>query len=285
MVTSTGPALGMPTPDALRASAAKAADARITCSTQVVGVTEDRKIIIRTLTNATIDEEKQSFGALPFDPSGTAFFEYHEIKHGYTMGIRAVNPHRRPAIFTVKQLNGKPNLTFTTKRMGPAHFTAGVFAGSAGYYVFAVVHGTVTRWTTFKDRRGHLSYGDPRVVARSTNLTTLSFTFRKKVPGGVSDVLWGTTRAGELVQLRVPIDDPRDSRLRIVKRRGFDDVSDISLGFCGGHASTLSIIAIDGSANEATWYTVRDQFAPRASNVTNRGLAGDGADWRIHATF
>ena len=45
------------------------------------------------------------------------------------------------------------------------------------------------------------------------------------------------------------------------------------------------VLAINADDDKATWFTLTDQFAARGSNLTNRGLVADGANWKLHATF
>jgi hypothetical protein len=150
----------------------------------------------------------------------------------------------------------------------------------------AASHGTLKRWTTYRDPRGRLSYIDSTIVAKNVpGLRTLSFIFRKKVDGAVSDVLWGTTKTGKLQQMRIPVDHPENAKVVTVRKHGFDTVNAVSLSYCNDHPSTLSMIAISGSANSARWFTLRDQFQPRSRNLTNHGPAGQGANWHLHSTF
>jgi hypothetical protein len=280
-----GSADAMPAPDPTVAPPAKAP---MQCPTQIVGVRGDGRLIFRTLTNAHIDSEKTTISPLTFDPTGFALYDFKTVDGGYKLGIRAIRRLGSPAIITVAQHDSVDTLHVVGyKTMRNTSFDGfGAFAGSGSYYVFTASHGTLTRWTTYKDPRGRLSYTFATVVTKNVpGLRTLSFMTRKRVDGALSDILWGTTKTGTLQQIRVPVDDPKHPRVITVRKHGFDDVNAISLSYCGAHLSTLSIIAISGSTDTARWLTMRDQFQPRSRNLTDHGPAGEGANWHLHATF
>jgi hypothetical protein len=268
------------------AAPSAAAAAKISCGTQVVGVTNNRTLILRDLNNDAIVGEKTATRALPFKPSSMALAWAKDTQRGYNLGVRTINPHGRPTILTVKAVDGRPHVTYTSDRMLNRSFSPRAFAGSASFYVFTTTRGVVKRWTSYHNRRGQLFYDDPVVVTKNAPaMATLSYALRKRVDGARSDILWGTTKSGALVQMRVPVTHPDRAKIIVVKRRGFAEVTGLSLSFCGGHAASLSIMAISKSNNNATWYTLKKQFSPRATNLTKHGLAGVGANWRLNATF
>jgi hypothetical protein len=264
------------------------AKAPMQCPTQVVGVQGDGRMIFRTLTNAQIVSEKTTPAPLTFDPTGFALYDFKTVKGGYRLGIRAIQRLGYPSIISVTQHDSSDSLHVVGyKTMKNTDFHGfGAFAGSGSYYVFTAWHGKLKRWTTSKDPRGVLAYTSATVVTKNVpGLRTLSFMTRKRVDGALSDILWGTTNTGKLQQIRVPVDDPRHPKVITVRKHGFDAVNAISLSYCGNHQSTLSLIAISGAADTARWLTMREQFQPRSRNLTDHGLAGEGANWHLHATF
>ena len=280
----SGPAEALSVPSDVGASPQPS---KLSCPLQLIGVNDARRLVIRLVTNATIDEEKTT-GVLPFDPKAMALFDFKALSRGYRVGVRAISPGHSPSVFKVTQLDSRPGLTYTNERMLNAAFNPHVFAGSGGYFVFAVSPNgkVVKRWSTLEDRRGRLTYDDHKLVTtHAPRIQTLSFSIRKKLDGVTTDVLWGTTVDGGLIQLRVPVDHPARAKVVTVKQSGFDSVTGLSMSYCGQHPSTLSFVAIDRAANAATWYTLVNQFSPRAKNLVDRGLVGDGADWHLHATF
>jgi hypothetical protein len=268
------------------AAAARAADS-LDCNTQIVGVNAQRKLVFKTVHNNDLTRTKVTGQRLPFDPSGMEFYQYQPIRNGYDLSVTAVRPQGRPQVLTVRQLNGKRLMSYTAKPMLNKSFTAPLYAGSGGYYVFsASTSGTIRRWTTFRNDHGGVSFGKPQIVLQGLRgITTLAFANRVKVNGVRNDVLYATGRHGALYQVQVPITERERTHVKTVVTTGFRGTTDLSLSTCNGHVSKLSIVAINATDDKATWFTLTDQLAPRAGNLTDRGGVAEGTDWVLHATF
>jgi hypothetical protein len=271
---------------ARKPAAASAAKAALECATRVVGVQRDGTLMIRDMTNGVITDEKATPAALRFDPTGLAAFDTERVKGGYRMGIRATKASGRPAIITVAVRDRRPTAHVTGyQRMRNAHFHPGVFAGSASYFVFTGGRGRLTRWVTVRNAHGDIYYAYPTVVTnKGPRLRILSISYRKKVDGAVSDILWATSTSGRLLQIRIPVVAPDEAKVITVRKHGFDDVSGLSLSYCAHQPSTLSIVAINGADGTAQWLTIRHQFKPRGANLIDHGPA-EAANWRLHGVF
>ena len=260
--------------------------AKIKCDTQVAGVNNGRKLVIRTVSNTDLVSNKVTSKRLPLDPTGMAFYGSKAIRGGFKVSFTAISGRGRPQIVSVKQLNRKPKLTFTSERMLNKSFKAQLYAGSDGFYVFtASSAGMIKRWTTYRNARGGISFGDPQNVLQGLRgIRTLAFADRARVKGIQYDVLYATHKHGGILQVMVPTGDRGRTRVKTITTEGFRGTTSMSLSRCG-NASTLSILAIDAVDNEATWFTLTDQFHARARNLTNRGLVAETSDWRLHATL
>jgi hypothetical protein len=256
------------------------------CSTQVVGVDASRHLVLRDVQNRKLLDDKRTAGALPFDPTAIGFHGYKDTAAGYKEGFTAIVPGQSPRLINVRQFDARSRLTFTTEKMRMRSFGPRLFATSGGYYNFTVTPpGTLKRWTLFVSRSGQRYYGSPqRVLRGADHLATLAYAFRKKVGGVESDYLYATTDSGGLVQLRVPVDRPSLARKTTVKHSHFKAATDLSLSYCNT-PSTLSLIAVNATDGEARWFTLSDQFHPRATNVVDRGLILRQSDWTLHAVI
>jgi hypothetical protein len=256
------------------------------CSTQVAGVDASRHVVLREIQNRELLADKRTAGALPFDPTALGFHGYKDTTTGYKEGFTAIVPGQSPRLINVRQLDGRSRLTFTTEKMRMRSFSPRLLATSGGYYNFTVTPpGVLKRWTLFVSRSGQRYYGSPRRVLRGVDhLATLAYAFRKKVDGIESDYLYATTDSGGLVQLRVPVDRPSQARKTTVKQHHFKGTTDLSLSYCDT-PSTLSLIAVNATDGEARWFTLSDQFHPRATNLVDRGLILRQADWALHAVI
>ena len=107
-------------------------------------------------------------------------------------------------------------------------------------------------------------------------LTTLAWDARTSVGGVKTDLLWATTKAGALKQIQIPVEDLSGSKVIMVKRTGFKDVTALSASFCNDEATHASLIAIEATNNRARWFTLEDQTTPETSNLINHGLIGKG---------
>jgi hypothetical protein len=144
------------------------------------------------------------------------------------------------------------------------------------------LEGSVLRQYTIRAGENGPVLRNPRVAKRNMDrLKTLSWYSRQPVGGVRTDIYLATTKAGALLQIRVPVRNPGNTKVLTVKRTGFKPYTGLSLAYCNDTRSTALIVGVNAQGNLARWFTLEKQLAPRPSNLTNHGLAAEGKDWRL----
>lgn len=269
------------------AAADTASAAGLTCRAALVGVNGAGRFVERNMRNGTVLGQKQSTTALPFGVTNLGFFGQASISGGVKTKFTTITPGGRPRILTVKDLDASSTLTYTSRRMSNTRFSPRLFTNSGGYHVFALAgSGDLKRLVTYRDSNGDVYFGDARLVLHNMGgLKTLSFYNRQSIGGVNTDILYATTKAGALKQIRVPVKRPGRARTITVKRSGFATYTGLSLGRCNQDAANAYIIGIDAPDNLARYYVLTRQARPSATNLSLKGRAGTGVSWRLHATL
>ncbi|HET7736916.1 MAG TPA: hypothetical protein VFK52_13135 [Nocardioidaceae bacterium] len=261
--------------------------AGLTCSTGVRGFTADGKMVSRGFANATLKSDKISGNSLPVVPRGISILSGKEIEGGFSETYTSINPDGRARLITLTQLTASETTTVSAKNMKNSGFYQRLLTSADSYYEYMVDgRGVLRRFTTTQDQRGRISFEDPVVVRRKLgSLKSLTYAGAMRINDLRTDLLWGTTKKGALVQLRIPVKKLGQSSLRVVKRGGFADVTGLVPSYCNNKVSHVSLIAVEAANNRARWFTLRDQATPKAANLVNHGLIGEGLNWRIRSTF
>jgi hypothetical protein len=237
--------------------------------------------------NGTVLGQKLTRSALPYQVTNTGFLSLSSISGGRRFRFTTITPSGRPRVLTIKDLNAAKTLADSSARMKNTGFSPRLFANSGGFYVFALSRsGSLMRLTTFRNRTGRFSFGDPHLAQKNLGgLRTLSFYNRQSVNGVSSDILYATTKTGALKQIRVPVKRPGHTRVLTIKRSGFASYTGLSLGRCNSNTSKAYILGIDAPGNLARYYVLTGQANPSAGNLSSKGRAGTAFSWRLHATL
>lgn len=267
-------------------TAAPAQAATPSCWTAVSGVNTSGRVVERTLHGTIMTEQKVATAALGIPAESIVVVSGQKVSGGWVHKYQVFSPGKRPAQVDVTDLDASSTLTtkvtgYFLGVVGARHLTY-----SGRYYTYGVdANGNLKRWTKYLDPSGKLWLGSPKLVARGMGgLRTLSWQWTRKTSSGWADVLYGTTARGALKQFQIRWNAPTKPRIATVRKTGFASVTGLSLSGCGSNPSYASLVMIDRTHNRARWFTLRNSFTPKSSNLVNRGLTGRGADWRLHAT-
>jgi len=156
---------------------------------------------------------------------------------------------------------------------------------AARSYVYMVdTRGHLNRWTTFKNYDGVFHYGDPKLIRRGMKgIRTLEWNGTLKLHRQRTDVVWATTKGGALVQIQIPVRNPKSARVVVVKREGFGDVSGLSAGICNDDKTVASLITVDRANDRAEWFTLRGQDEPDSSHLFRHGRVARSSSWKLRA--
>jgi len=273
---------------AVVATTTGAADAATpTCSTSVVGVLPNGKLVDRWVTNTTLDQDHVSTAPLPFAVNNMVSMGGERITGGGVSHVNTFTAGGRPHNIDLTRHDNSADMTVTVTKTYRNSIAQRLVAGSGRYYVYALDgQGRLKRWTREIDSNGNLWFDAPKLVARHLgSLKTLSYSWSYKINGGWRDFLYGTTKGGALKQIQIPWKKPSKAKTTTIKKSGFSSYTGLSLAFCGTNAKYISIVAIDRKHNRARWYTLSKVLTPGSAKLTRRGLVAPGLDWRLHATF
>ena len=262
-----------------------AAEETLTCRGASVGVLPSGKLLNRIHENGRQTRVKTTRTELPFRPTTMGYAGWEQIDGGYREYYLAAARDGRPRMLVVTNKDARRRLGASVIRFAHTGFTPRLVGmGIAGPHLLAL-EGSVLRQYRVRSTDNGLVLRNPRVAKRNMDgLKTLSWYSRQSVAGVRTDIFLATTRSGALVQVRVPVRNPGDTRIVRVKRSGFKRYTGLSLSYCDTRATAL-IVAVDARNNLARWFTLERQLAPRARNLTDHGLAAEGKNWRLRAVI
>ena len=291
-VASAAVALGLAGLPAAHASSASdgpmAASAKQPCSTLVSGLLPNHKFLARKLVERTVDDEKKTTKPLAFTPTNTAIYNvYGGERRGFRIIYITTNTDGIPRLLRARYLDGEVLMPFTVRKLGNTDFAPRLFTATSQRVAFTIDDdGTMMRWPIKRDSTGLVYFDEPVLVTTGmTGIATWSFSATQRIDGKLMDVIWATTNAGALVQIRVPSIDPTAVEVVRAARHGFAKTTSLSLSFCNARASSLSLVAVNRNANKARWYTLTRQFQPEHKFLVDHGYVGRGANWHLRATF
>lgn len=266
-----------------------------TCVQGVPGVTGGQKLIYRRLRNLSLaSPDYLASSALPFNVASSAYKTGRSTEGGSETELITLNGDGRPRVVTMILTGDTSQLSWRSKLLLNRGFQHRLIASVGGYYYFMVdKQGTLRRWTMYRNDRDQLYFANGKIVARGMGgLRTLTGYTKPKLGGVRTAILFGSTRSGALLQIRVGDTNPNTShepvgRVRVItiKKRGFARYTNLSPGSCNRNPDFASFTAIDRKANIAHLYTLKQVSAPRASNLVFRGRVARNAHWRIRATW
>lgn len=283
-----GAAPAVPAGGAARPVSSRAAEAAaLSCPMQLVGVTGDQHLVMRTMTNATVTAEKSSAAALSVDPLALGFYSWSDVDGVVRLRLDATFADGIPRLVKVVDKPAETTVKVTTTDMAQTSFRPRLFADSIDYRVYTVSRsGTLQRWLLTREPNGDLHFTDRlRLGSGYDNLTALQVASRLKWGGRWRDVLMATTDTGRLKEIVIPLARPTRLRSYTLATSGYAGTTGISTSFCQNKETFASLITVDAMANTATWTTVKAIHHPREAVARLRGPAGVGSDWVLHAVW
>lgn len=257
------------------------------CQARIFGITQQGKFLQRDVAGTDVVEQKATATALSYRPTNTGFFTSTEVTGGLRMKFTTIAPDGRPRILTVTDKFAQQETTHSTSLMLNRNFEPRLFTNSGGYHVFAITNRLeFKRFITYRNDNGRLFFGDPKTIPLGlTGLKTLSFYNRQSIGGVATDILYGTTKSGALMQIRVPVKRPANARAITIKQRGFGQYTGLSLGRCGDTAATAFIVAINANENRANRFILQNQARPSAANLSAARRMDTSYGWVLRATL
>ena len=276
---------------ATTAATSTAADAAAapSCPTTVSGFQSDGRLVQRAVRGTQVVGEKKSATALSYPVEDAVVMGVADVKDGWVAYVDTFTAGKMPHaidvtnVSTSASLSVKPDADFRYVGRPNGH----LIAGSGRYYIYGLdANGALKRWTRVGDG-GDLAFDNrgAKVVKKGmSGLRTLSYSSTFKIGGALTDVLYGTTTSGALLQFQIPWGHPERVKTTTLRKTGFSAYRGLSLSYCGSNPTYLSFVAIDRVHNQARWFTLRNQTTPVSANLVQRGLVGKGLNWHLHAT-
>jgi hypothetical protein len=261
---------------------AAAAEQDLTCHSGASGVLPNGKLMERKLENGRQVGVKTSGAELPFRPTTIGYAGWEEVDGGLRRYYVASARDGRPRFLVVTDKDARRTLDVRAARFATTGFTPRLMGiGFVGSELLAL-EGSVLRQYKIRSSDNGPVLRNPRVAKRNMDrLKTLSWYSRQPVGGVTTDIYYATTKAGALIQIRVPVRNPGETKVVRVKRTGFKPYTGLSLSYCNDTRATALIVGVNAKGNLARWFTLERQLAPRPANLTNHGLAAEGKNWRL----
>ena len=288
LITATAAALSTIGAGAAAAPATAATAATAPrCLAEVVGLTAGNKFIARRMENGKVLRQKLTATEVPFRAKQMGFFDQATINGGFKTSYIAIASDGRPRVLTIKDLDASRTLSQSSKRMTTSGFVPRLFTKSVAPHAFALDNlNRLQRLVTYRDSSGNLFFGHAQVALKGMgSLKTLSWYNRQMIAGVNTDVLYATTKTGALKQIRIPVRRPGNARVVTIKRTGFAQYSELSLGACNQDLNIAFIIGVDPGHNLARTYVLRNQARPSAANLTANGRVARNYSWKLHAVL
>jgi hypothetical protein len=277
-----------------RAAAIKRAE--VTCRTAIWGVTSANRLMLRrTRNNSLVEPDHVLPGTLPSRATSIIYKDSGRDGDRWWEEMLTLNDDGIPRQVTVRGVVGSDETpTWSSRKLLNRGFRHRVLAGGGGFNYFAVDRaGNLKRWILFHNDRGGLYFGNGKVVRRGMGgLRTLTFGSQVKDDGQVTTLLYGTTRSGALLQIRVGDRAPRRTddqvgKVRVVtlRKRGFAGYNAVSPTWCNANPYFHGLTYIDNKADLARLYTLKGAAAANPANLLNRGRVGRNVHWWIRTAF
>ena len=257
--------------------------AKLTCVTGVIAVDSTGHVRVDSVRNDRVTESQRSTAALPASVTGWGLYDTQTTNGGQILRLDAVTADGTPRRVTLDLTDGKVGVE--SSRYDQSGFAPRLFADGYGFHAYTVNDaGKLQRWSLTRFGNGDLRFADKVTVGSGyADLTSLQASTFFTHKGVEREYLYATTTGGALQQIAVPVSKPRKEKVRTLKPSGYEGVSELSWSTCNGKDHYASLIAINPSANTATWTTVQSSFTrPRAKL---RGAVSGAADWNLSAVY
>jgi hypothetical protein len=259
----------------------------LTCGIQVVAVDGAGKLVLRTLINGRVKTERLGSTALSYDPTALGFYDARSTSTTIVIKATAIASDGVPRLLTATYRKSGTTVSQSSREMQQTGFKPRLFADSSGYQAYTVnAAGVMNRLYITRDASGNLFFAHKlKVGSGYGGVRTLQFGTRLEVGGVEKDFLYATTATGALKQIAVPLTKPANVRGVTLKTTGYKGVTGLSTSYCNSDATFSTIVAVNATADTASWTTVRKAGHATPANTVKHGPAGAGADWVLHAVM
>jgi hypothetical protein len=261
------------------------AKAEPTCQTAVVGVDADKHVRVYTVRNNDVTNSKRSGKALPSRVTAWGFYDSADTKLGYLERLNAVTANGTPRRVTLGFKDGSDNISISSTKYDQDGFEPRLFADGHGYFAYTVNGaGKLQRWVLTRYRNGDIRFAQKvRIGGGYGDLKALQASGTFKHNGSYREYLYATTAAGALQQIAVPLKKPTREKRRTLLSSGYAGFTELSWSYCNGDATHVSLIAVDPTAETATWTTVKNSVKRPVAKL--RGEITGGDRWDLSAVL
>jgi hypothetical protein len=256
-----------------------------TCDSRVLGFDSDHHLRVDFLVADRVVRTLRTSNRLSADVTALGFYDRRGQGRNANTRLNVVSGDGVPRTVTL-DTKGRSARATKIAKYDQASFAPRLFAQGYTFYAYTVSGSTMRRWTLVRYRDGKVRFVPTGVVGNGFHdVTALQASVFAKVHGEPSELLYATTRSGELWQILVPLNRPGRARVIRLAGSGYKGTTELSWSDCDPHGTgeLHSLVAIDPAANRATWTTVRSPLSrPRA---VLRGEVTGEADWRLSAAL
>ncbi|WP_154402919.1 hypothetical protein [Nocardioides speluncae] len=277
-----------------KASSPTKGPAAADCSTSLFGVSTGNRIMSRSLEDDRVVGNHAVPRRLPFAVTSMGYGESASDINGSFVEILSQNADRTPRLITVRYRNNFDDGRWTARPLANRDFRHRLLTGSTSNYFAVDAKGVLRRWHLLRNDRGQRYLGSGKAVRRGLGgLKTLTHYGTFVLGGFHTAVLFGTTRSGGLVQIRVVdrntdrTDEPVGQvRLVWLRKTGYGRYDTATVGNCNWTYNQAAITLVDRDGDRARTYKLSQALtAPSGKRLVDVGQVGPNAHWQLRAAF
>jgi hypothetical protein len=255
----------------------------LSCPVGVVGFDSGHHVRSDNFTNGRLEQSRTSSKVLPFDVTAWGYFDESGTSKRNTLRLNVIAADGIPRSVTLKRTPHSVKVAKVAKYQQRS-FTPRLYADGGTFYAYTLNGGTLKRWALTRYRDGDVRYARPtRVGGGFGDLTALQAASVTRVRGVESELLYGATSEGQLLQIVVPLAHPSHARTHKLATSGYEGVTELAWSYCNNQRDHHTLIAIDPVGNRATWTTIKHAFSRPHAKL--RGDVTGVADWHLSAGF
>lgn len=264
------------------------------CSTSFFGVSAANRITSRALEDGRVVSTSVVSRRLPFAVTSMGYGESTGDDQGPYYEIVSLSADKRLRVIKVRDGIDAP-ARWTAQPLANREFRHRLLTGSPGSFFAVDAKGVLRRWHMLRNDRGQRYLGAGKVVRRGLGgLKTLTNYGTFPLAGGHhTAILFGTTRTGALVQIRVidrnpdRTDEPVGAvRLVWLRKSGFGKYDTATVGNCNLNYNQAAVTFVDRDGDRAHLYKLtRAITEPTGRRLVDIGEVGPNAHWQFRAAF